>query len=555
MHRRLSLLNGFCICVVAAAVFAPGCSSETGLLIEVTSDVDVKTVRLMVAYELVVDGAPVPGRYRDTEPMEVDVSGRDMRSDPYKLLLKAGDDDLSRKLLVVGIGESDGETVAFGTRGPLQFTSGETRKYTLSLGEVPRLAVSQSCVEFDLDGGTIKVGLPGDLDCDGSPSGEDCADEDPARSPNKTDVCGNGIDEDCDNAIDENVDEDGDGEFTCDGDCDDFNAAINSDADDVCDGVDNNCNGLCDEDFDADDDLFTVCGSALNGSGGCRYIDDSRPDCDEESDDADLINPGAEELCDGIDNNCNDLCDEKSDEDGDLFTTCGTLRSGEGLCAQVGTADCADDDEAINPAAREICDGVDNDCDAANNAGVADEANCFSRVEGAGDACFLGSMGCDDTVDGDGVETACTAVADASLESPPEYCDAFAACSQGPELDECAADGIDAVTTRVICPVLFDVDKVCPTAAAALPVDGVNPCTWRVIGGTNQAHYGVGGARRRRRSGRVSPLRGRVPGRVRRQTGRRSPADTTGCRRLATDRRPVAHLRAAAGAGECGPVP
>ena len=90
-------------------------------------------------------------------------------------------------------------------------------------------------------------------------------------------------------------------------------------------------------DGDEDGDGVTLCGG----------------DCDD--DDPDVF-PGAEEVCDGLDNDCDGVvADDEVDEDGDGWSTC--------------DGDCDDADAGANPDAEEICDNaVDEDCD-----GVADE--------------------------------------------------------------------------------------------------------------------------------------------------------------------------------------
>jgi len=60
--------------------------------------------------------------------------------------------------------------------------------------------------------------------------------------------------------IDPTLDRDGDGFSACLGDCDDNNAAVFPGAIEICDGLDNNCNGLIDEGTDDDTDGVTsVC--------------------------------------------------------------------------------------------------------------------------------------------------------------------------------------------------------------------------------------------------------------------------------------------------------
>ncbi len=110
-----------------------------------------------------------------------------------------------------------------------------------------------------------------DADGDGSPRGEDCDDSREDVSPAvQTDGCDD-VDNDCDGATDEDpdlvwfadVDDDGFGDpatigpagcsaptgwVSNAGDCDDGDGTVWPGADDVCDGVDNDCSGTADDD-------------------------------------------------------------------------------------------------------------------------------------------------------------------------------------------------------------------------------------------------------------------------------------------------------------------
>ena len=111
---------------------------------------------------------------------------------------------------------------------------------------------------------------------------------------------------------------------------------------------------------------------------------------DDDCNDSDAaINPGAEEICDGIDNNCNHLADENAtttfhaDSDGDgygnvnIFTEACNLPEGY---VEDGT-DCDDTNSGIHPNATEECDGLDNDC----NGEVDEDLQLVFYIDADGD--------------------------------------------------------------------------------------------------------------------------------------------------------------------------
>jgi uncharacterized repeat protein (TIGR01451 family) len=212
------------------------------------------------------------------------------------------------------------------------------------------------------------AGVCPDLDSDGYAvcdefctldSGDQCGDcdDDHADSfPGADEIC-DGRDNDCDTVVpaDESND-DGDDFRICDGDCDDGNDTIFPDAPEYCNGEDDDCDGTTDEPdavdattwyADADSDGF---GDPETSQRSCiqppGFVGDDT-DCDDTDE---TINPGADEICDGKDNDCDDvLPPEEVDGDVDGFPLCN---------------DCDDTDETINPGADEICDDeIDNDCD------------------------------------------------------------------------------------------------------------------------------------------------------------------------------------------------
>ena len=158
-------------------------------------------------------------------------------------------------------------------------------------------------------------------------------------------------------------------------DCDDTRNTVYPGAPEICDGLDNNCNGSTDEGVlntyyaDADGDGYgdpAVSAQACTAPVG--YVSDNT-DCDDTRN---TVYPGAPEICDGLDNNCNGSTDEGvlntyyADTDGDGYGD--PAVSTQACTAPVGyvsnNTDCDDTNNSIYPGAFEICgNGIDEDCD------------------------------------------------------------------------------------------------------------------------------------------------------------------------------------------------
>ena len=178
-------------------------------------------------------------------------------------------------------------------------------------------------------------------------------------------------------------------------DCNDNNASINPAAMEICDGVDNNCNMMIDDGLtfvtyytDADNDGYgTGAGQSLCANPGAGFATQAG-DCNDADD---QINPGASEVCDGVDNNCNMMIDDGlifvtyyTDADNDGYGT----GAGQSLCANPGAGfatqagDCNDNNHLINPGAQEICDGIDNNCNMMTDEGV--QTTYYRDMDGDG---------------------------------------------------------------------------------------------------------------------------------------------------------------------------
>jgi len=110
------------------------------------------------------------------------------------------------------------------------------------------------------------------------------------------------------------IDFDGDG-YPLSVDCDDTNPSIHPGANEVCDGIDNDCDGEIDEGTtttqtwyrDADRDGYGDPSMSFTGDIQPQGFVEDATDCDDNDP---SIHPGAEEICDGYDNNCNGQIDE-----------------------------------------------------------------------------------------------------------------------------------------------------------------------------------------------------------------------------------------------------
>jgi len=166
---------------------------------------------------------------------------------------------------------------------------------------------------------------------------------------------------DCANGTPAAYDRDADGVTSCAGDCDDDDPLTWPGAPEVCDGVDTDCDGMADDGTDCWDD---------DGDG----YSEQEGDCNDGDPD---VHSGAEEILgNGIDDDCDGLADlGESDFDGDGYADF--------------AGDCDDADPTVYPGAVEECDGVDDDCD-----GPFDEGTECADDDGDGQSELAGD--CDD---------------------------------------------------------------------------------------------------------------------------------------------------------------
>lgn len=228
--------------------------------------------------------------------------------------------------------------------------------------------------------------------------GTDCDEADDRRYRGASEFC-DGIDNDCDDQVDETPIDDGTrcetgfqggcalGIIGCiEGGLQCFPDAVP--IPELCDGQDNDCNGIVDDALDstrtwyrdADGDGFGDAAAALEACTAPEGYVAILGDCDDRSF---AVRPGASEVCDGLDNDCDGRVDadpirgtryfRDADRDGFGGESRELCAASDGWVALGG--DCDDANPEVAPWKTETCNGADDDCD-----GLTDETGAVGTI-------------------------------------------------------------------------------------------------------------------------------------------------------------------------------
>ncbi len=288
------------------------------------------------------------------------------------------------------------------------FTGVMVMAVSLVLASGASAAKPQYCIDTDLDGfGDPNFCQSTKQDPYLVRNGDDCNDADASVNPDATEICDDGIDNDCANGVDDGCsagggvkptwyrdsDSDGYGDINStreanrqprgyvadSSDCNDNDSSVNPGASEIPDnGTDDDCSGAdtvtCIVDADQDGYGTTLATTTMAIDGSCDAADSESASSDDCNDANSLINPGATEIPDnGTDDDCSGAdtvaCIVDADQDGYGTTLATTTMASDGSCdtaesESTTSDDCNDGVSAINPGEAEIYgDPIDQNCD------------------------------------------------------------------------------------------------------------------------------------------------------------------------------------------------
>jgi MYXO-CTERM domain-containing protein len=351
----------------------------------------------------------------------------------------------------------DSDSAAF--PGADEYCNGQDNDCDGLINESDSLDTTSYYLDGDGDGFGDDAGAPSSFCAGEQPANyalnnTDCDDGDNAEFPGAAEYC-NGEDNDCDgltyetnsvDTLDFFPDSDSDSYGSddvlptpfCNGyesasyvlsfnDCDDSDHAIYPGADEFCDGIDHDCDGAINEDesedvstwySDSDGDGYGWVSQSVNACSQPAGYVDNNTDCEEL-----LANsyPGADELCDGYDNDCLGDVDEDDaidaldwylDNDGDdygdeTYTADHQCYAPAANYVSENNTDCDDDEYTTHPLAGDPCgDGIDSDCDGeGDELDDEDEDDLTYEQETNGWAAlgYAPTSDCNPDMDGDGL--------------------------------------------------------------------------------------------------------------------------------------------------------
>lgn len=299
----------------------------------------------------------------------------------------------------------------------------------------------------------------GDGYADAACGGDDCDDANAEINPGAIEVCDrDGVDEDCDpTTLGPDNDRDGyvsdqccnlqpGASLLCGDDCDDTRAGVNPGAVDGCGGGDEDCDGRIDEEPDSvfyrdeDSDLWGVDTDTLVACSQPPGYVARGGDCADdpfENPRANMIHPGATEICNGVDDDCDGGVDEGLTCDCStpgVEEACGIdpALDGIGVC-RLGTRTCRADGSwttcvGFVAPGPELCNFADDDCDGTVDEGA--RVTCWQDPDRDGyaatDAITMQACECPDgwTVRNPAVDGAdCRPSDPLSYPGAPELCD------------------------------------------------------------------------------------------------------------------------------------